>query len=191
MKGRGVVILLVLVVVLVGVVLYFIFRGGEPEPKPEIAGITDTEAGWRVITHPGFNITFRIPDAWKITVFEEGKGQVKATFLAEGITAELRIYERPNLFGITADQLIQSEPNKFQKIERDGKIGVSYVSRAGREVPNPAEGEGGLIEDSYILTNQFFIGDNILETDCQIIGQAYKTMLPTCERMVGEVHFSQ
>src|SRR3989344_314175 len=102
MKGRGVVILLVLVVVLVGVVLYFIFRGGEPEPKPEIAGITGAEAGWRVITHPAFNITFRIPDAWKITVFEEGKGQVKASFGAEEVAVESRIYERPNLFGITA-----------------------------------------------------------------------------------------
>lgn len=192
MKRRGVIISIVLVIlILFGALLYFAFRGEkEAMPESEIVNVTGVEAGWRFVEHPVFNITFQVPEAWEITVFEDGKGQAKATFLAEGIAAELRIYERPNLFGITADQLMQSEPNKFQGVERDGRVGVGYVTKAGREVPGPTE-EGGLIEDSYILNNQFFIGEKILEVNCQIIGQAYRTLIPTCERMVGEVHFQE
>ena len=192
MKGRGVVILLVLVVVLVGGVLYFIFRGGEPEPKPEIAGITDTEAGWRVITHPGFNITFRIPDAWQITVFEEGKGPVEASYETEEITASFSIYERPNLFGVTAPQIVQSEPDKFSEIRRDSRTGVSYLTKEGREDPDPTDKEiVTSIEDSYVLVNEFFVDDKIIKITCKTLGEAYETLIPTCERIVGEVHFSQ
>lgn len=149
-----------------------------------------TTGGWQVVHHPIFNITFKLPPAWKITVFDKGRGETSGFFSGEGFDAVVNVSRQDNLTGATSVKLL-SENKSFFKVSRGATEGIGYAAQITREAPESNVNEAGGIPNSYVLTNQYFVDGKILEISCNLLGPNYKTMTPTCEEIMKSLEFTK
>lgn len=193
MSKRALIIAAVIGLAIIIAGAIFLVRSRQEPPQPEtqtqdlVTVFPSTETGgWRLIRHPVFGITFKFPPAWKITVFDNGKGRVEGVFFGEGINVIVNIDRQDNTERLTPEELlsqIQSLPTS--EISRGTIKGVGYVTKAG------SEDTPELIEESYVLINKYFIDDRILDISCSLSGPNYRTMIPTCEEIAESLQFIQ
>ncbi len=148
--------------------------------------ISTLPGGWRLVESPAYNISFKIPSAWKITVLENGRGKIEAVFLGAGVNAVVDVVKEDNMDGLTSEELLgQNKDNQATEVNQDSIRGVSYVTKVG------SEHNTGFISDSYLLSNKYFPGNQILNASCSLSGPNYKTMIPTCEEIIGSSKFTR
>lgn len=177
--------------VIAGVILFVRSRQSPPQTKTQTQDLvtvsppTET-GGWQLVRHPIFNISFKLPPAWKITVFDNGKGRTEGDFFGVGATAVINIDQKSNPTGLNPDKFIEENKklNPF-RVNRGLIQGIGYVTK------ETAEDDPGPVEDSYFLVNQYFISDKVLAVSCGLSGPNYKTMIPTCEEITKSLQFNQ
>jgi hypothetical protein len=154
--------------------------------EAEIVTLSQLPNGWRLVKHPVYGVSLELPPAWGITVFENGKGKIEGSFLGAGVGAVININREDNVDGLTPEGLLnQNKNNQAAEITQNSVKGVSYVTKLGSEdLP-------GFINDSYLLVNDYFLGDEILNISCSLSGPNYKLMIPTCEKIVKSLQFIQ
>lgn len=190
-----VIIIVGLLIIIAGAI--FLLRSGQESPQEEaqtqesvtVSPPTEID-GWRLIRHPVFDITFKLPPAWKITVFENGKGGISSNFSNEEFNATVDLSMRDNLIGTTPAKLL-SENKSFFKIKRGAIEGLGYITHITSEAPEGNIDETGGAPNSYVLTNQYFVNGKILEISCSLFGLSYRTMIPTCEEIAKSLQFIQ
>ena len=193
MSKRTLIVIVVIGLLIIIAGAIFLLRSGQESPQGEtepqnlvtVSPPTET-GGWRLIRHPVFGITFRLPPGWEIRLFEDGRGRIEGVFFGEGINAIVNIDRQDNTERLTPEKLlsqIQSFP--ASEISRGTVKGVSYVTKAG------SEDTPELIGESYVLINKYFIDDRILDISCSLSGPNYRTMIPTCEKITESLQFIQ
>lgn len=180
------IISLLLVVILV---VWFASRGDGREGsgaagEAETVKLSQLPNGWRLVEHPVYGISLEIPSAWEITILDNGKGKIGAAFLDAGVGAIVDAIREDNISGITPEGLLAgNKMNQAREINQGSVRGVNYVTKVG------SDDETGFLEDSYFLSGKYFLDDRILSVSCSLSGPNYKTMIPTCERVVGSLQF--
>ncbi len=190
MKKRALIIagVILLTTVIVGVIL-IVRSGPSPEEGKPVEGdkvvVSQAPSGWKLIKHPVFGTTFELPPAWKITVFENGRGRLEGRFDGEGITAVVNVNRQDNLSRLTPEEMIKDGSLKAVPIIRNSITGASYTTKV------TADDSPGFIENSYLLANRYFPADKLLDVSCGLSGSNYKTMILTCELILKSLQFIQ
>lgn len=190
-----VIVIVSLLIIIAGAI--FLLRSGQESPQEEtqtqglvtVSPSAET-GGWRLIRHPVFGITFKLPPAWQITVFDNGKGEISGSFSGEGFNATINVSRQDNLMGITPEKLLSGNKNFF-RVNRGPIEGLGYITQITSEAPEDNINATGGIPDSYVLTNQYFTDGKILETSCSLFGLNYRSMIPTCEEIAKSLQFIQ
>lgn len=140
--------------------------------------------GWREVRHPAYGISLEVPLAWKITILENGRGKIEAALLGAGVSAVVDVFREENTKGSTPEKLLsENKNNRATEISKGSIRGASYVTKLGSEHIN------GFINDSYLLSAKYFLDNQILNVSCSLSGPNYKTMIPTCEKIVESLQF--
>ncbi len=163
---------------------------GNQSQELAVVSSSGETGGWQIVRHPIFHITFKLPPAWKITVFDKGRGEISGVFPGEGFDAVVNVSRQDNLTGVTSEKLL-SENKNFFKVSREAIEGVGYIAQITSEAPESNINETGGIPNSHVLVNQYFVNGKILEISCSLLGPNYKTMIPTCEEIINSLQFVQ
>ena len=197
MSKRTLIVIVVIGLLIIIAGAIFLLRSGQESPREEtqtqelvtVSPSAET-GGWLLIRHPVFGVSFKLPPAWKITVFANGKGEVSGNFSSEGFNAVVNVSRQDNLIGTTPVKLL-SENKSFFKVNQGPIEGIGYITQITSEAPESNINEAGGIPDSYVLTNQYFVNGKMLEISCSLLGLNYKTMIPTCEEIIKSLQFIQ
>lgn len=186
-----------LVVIIAGLILFFGRRESAPQTEQQnTEGITVSTSpnSWQIVTSGPLGLSVEVPPAWWV---DHVDGDIEAILgdsesQSLGVGAEFVIYSYENPDNLTPeDWLKQEDISGFSKIIKNGKEGVSYETKIIEKYYSNGRPQSRFIDDSYLLVNIFFADAKIIEVNCTLSGPNYKTMIPTCEKIIGSLQFRE
>jgi len=183
--------IIVLIVIIVSAIL--IFRGKEsPTPKQvseERVDISRLPENWQLIKNTKYHYSLRIPPSWEARLIGD---DIAANFKTDTFKADVVVNAYSNPENTNLQEWVESsKPSKVSEINKEGFQGLRYVGQELAEGYTGKEMRIGAIAESYAVGNIFKIENRIVDIRCSIIGPNYKTMIPTCERIVESLQFRE
>jgi len=182
----------VVIAVIVAGVILFLDRGEElptaqDQTREERVNISRLPNGWQLIENTKFHYTFEIPPNWEPQLIGD---DIEAGFRTDTFRADVLINGYSNPENIDLIKWVESsKPNEISEVIKGGIKGLRYVGRELVEGYEDGEIQLATINESYILGNIFQIQDKVVDIRCSISGSNYRTMIPTCEEIIGSLQF--
>jgi hypothetical protein len=191
--SRKVFIIAIIVLVAIIVSAILIFRGKEsPTPKQvseERVDISRLPENWQLIKNTKYHYSLRIPPSWEARLIGD---DIAANFKTDTFKADVVVNAYSNPENTNLQEWVESsKPSKVSEINKEGFQGLRYVGQELAEGYTGKEMRIGAIAESYAVGNIFKIENRIVDVRCSISGPNYKTMIPTCERIVESLQFRE
>lgn len=191
-KALIVAVVIGLVVIITGLIL---LNRSQEEPSSqsedqagqERVNISRLPNGWQLIENTKFHYAFEIPPNWEAQLIGD---DIEAGFRADTFRADILVngYSNPENIGLR-EWIESSKPSEVTEIKKERMKGLKYVGRELVEDFENSEIQLAIMNESYILGNIFQIQDKVVDIRCSISGVNYRTMIPTCERIVESLQF--
>jgi len=195
---RRVILTIVFVLIPVVLLVTLLVMSYDSENVDTSAEVTGVEGDWKIINHPTYGISFRVPIEWNVSVFDSGNGRVSGQFKARDVFAYLDIGSLPK------EALGDSElsgviyPHVGEGFEGYGFNGTRYSGKVLDEGGDPHEHEEDgneedhstelrFIEDSYIVVWAAYKDDLIINARCVITGTNYNPYTSTCDEIIESI----
>ena len=145
--------------------------------------------GWQLIEDTKFHYAFEIPPNWEAQVIGD---DIEARFRTDTFRAVVSVngFANPENIGLR-EWIESSRPSEVREITKEGIKGLRYVGQELVESYEDGDIQLKAVKESYLLGNIFQVQDQIVDIQCSVSGPNYKTMIPTCEKIIGGLRFIQ